>query len=261
MNKRLKTGVYALACCACLLLAGCATTETETDSLQTGFAKYAANQPDDAAAIADRFITAHPDAATVDEAYYLRGLARMARNKRNAAIEDFKKAIARTTRADLKGKAFRALGELAAEQNQWADVQQNYQAALDTKALSPANVTHLNYGLGAALQAQGQWEKAQPYFRRVLIDKNDPERETKALARMNLTAFSLQFGAFKDVTNARTKVTQLQNAGVTAKIVPEQRGSDLWYLVQSGTYGTWSQAAAAREQYQAKSADVLVIVP
>lgn len=242
-------------------LIGCAATGADTDSLKTGFAKYSDHQPDEASAIADRFIAAHPNAATVDEAYYLRGLAHMARNNRNAAIDDLRMAITKSSRADLKGKAYRALADLAAEQSQWTDVQKFCEAALATGALSPANATHVNYGIGAALQAQGQWDKAQAYFARVLAAKNDPDREARALARINLTAFTIQFGAFKEAANARTKVSQLQTAGITATIASDNRGDGLWYLVQSGTYHTWAQAAAAREQLQAKSPDLVAIVP
>jgi tetratricopeptide (TPR) repeat protein len=244
-----------------LLLAACTEPEADKNSLKVGFTLYAANQPDEAGAIADRFIRNNPTAPTLDEAYYLRGLARMARSNRNQAAEDLKQAISKTSRADLKGKAYRALGDIASEQNQWGEAQKNYEAALGAGAMPPANGAYLNFGIGAALQAQGQWSNAERYFARVVAAKNDPDREAKALARMYLTAYTLQLGAFKDAANARNKVSQLQSASVTAKIQTDQRGGETWYLVQAGSYSTWSQAAAARDQLQARLPDMVVIVP
>src|SRR4051812_45874659 len=135
-----------------LFLASCATPEGEQKSLKSGFARYSANQPAEAESIADSFITANPNAPTVDEAYYLRGLARMARNNRLLATADLRMAISKTARPDLKGKAYRALGDLSAEQLQWADAQKNYEASLATAAMSAPNVTYLNFAIGACMQ-------------------------------------------------------------------------------------------------------------
>jgi len=244
-----------------MLLGGCVTTEADRNSLRAGFARYSDNQAEEAEGIADRFITANPNADTVDEAYYLRGLARMSRGNRGPAAADLRTAISKTKRADLKGKAYRALGDIAKELLQWPESQKDYEDSLATGAMSAANVTYLNYGIGVALQAQGQWAQARPYFVRVAAADNDAERKVKALARMDVTAFTLQYGAYKDANNARNKVAQLKTAGVNAAMASEMRASEVWFLVQAGAYHTFAEAAAAREQMRTKLADVVVIVP
>ena len=110
------------------LLLGCNTEKVPT--LKEGFDKYNARQVEESEAIADKIIAANPNAPTVDEAYYLRGLSRMTRNNRVGAAADLKEAIARSQRTDLKAKAWRALGDLAYDQTKWDEAQKNYEQAI-----------------------------------------------------------------------------------------------------------------------------------
>jgi septal ring-binding cell division protein DamX len=116
--------------------------------------------------------------------------------------------------------------------------------------------------MGGVLQAQGQWAKAEPWFSKVVAANNDQTLYSRALSRMHAAAYTLQYGAFQDSTGAQDMLVKLKAAGVTAKNPPpaELREGKVWYLVQSGSYATWSEAAAARNQVLPKF-PLAVIVP
>ncbi len=263
MNKPGTAHTISLA--ACLFLAACAPQE-KIPTLKEGFAQYNARQVEQSEASADKIIAADPQAPTVDEAYYLRGLSRMTRGNHIGAAADFQTAISKTVRPDLKAKAWRALGDIAFDQIQWADAQKDYESALAAGAATPANsasANYLNYRIGACQQAQGDWTRAAASFGRVIAADNDPaqkEIKDRALARMHATNYSLQFGAFVDAAKARELVAQLKAAGLAAVIPVDVREGQVLYLVQSGSYHTMNQAAKARDALSARY-PLVTIVP
>ena len=250
-----------LACAAGLTLAGC-TSEADRKSLQDGFAKYSAHQVEESEAIADKYIAANPAGENLDEAFYLRGLSRFTRDNRAGAAADLRQAEKISTRPDLKGKALRALGDIDFEQSRWSEAQTDYEKALTEGAgtFNAANITHLNYHIGACLQALGQWEKARPWFARAIAANGDPTLTERARLRFDAGSFSLQFGAFHEVPRARELSDQLKAAGMTPSIATDYRDGQLIYIVRSGAYNTWTDATAARERVQARY-PLVTIVP
>ena len=63
--------------CVALLMAGCAASEADRKGLQQGYADYNARHLDSAEAAATAFIQKNPNVQNIDEAYYLRALARL----------------------------------------------------------------------------------------------------------------------------------------------------------------------------------------
>ena len=247
---------------ACLLLAACAGPDAA--SLQDGFKKYVAQQPLESEAIADRYLAANPNAPDIDQAYYLRGISRMTRGNRAAAASDLRLALTKTTRADLRSKAHRALGDMAYDQQQWPDALKSYQAALDNLTLDPASVTYLNYRMGATLQCQGDWTRATDWFAKVVAARNDPTLTDPALRRMHATSFSIQFGAFQDVAGAQALAGKLRTANIVPIITNEPRTdarnqAQIWYLVQSGSFPTWTEALIARDRARTKFPAAIIV--
>jgi len=244
----------------CLLLAACSNVDSK--SLQEGFKKYTAQQVPEAQTIADQYITANPNSGDIDQAYYLRGICRMTLGSRVGAASDLRLALAKTSRADLRSKASRALGDIAYDQQQWADAVKSYQAALDNPALLPVAATYLNYRIGAALQCLGEWAKAEPWFAKVVAANNVEELFAAAVRRMYARSFAIQYGAFQERAGAQALLAQVQAAGIAAGITSEVRTvnkqNKLWFLVQSGSHSTWSEAAAARNRVPAKFPAVIV---
>jgi tetratricopeptide (TPR) repeat protein len=260
---------FGVAAAACLLAAGAVAVgligcnAEKMPTLKEGFEKYNARQVEESEAIADKIIAANPNAPTVDEAYYLRGLSRMTRNNRVGAAADLKQAITRTQRNDLKSKAWRALGDLAYDQTRWDEAQKNYEQAIAAGGVSPTVSTYVSFRIGASLQAQGDWSRAANWFGRVVagdVDPSQKELKDRALARMHATGYTLQFGAFIDAARARELVSQLKTGGIAASIIGDAREGQVLYLVQAGAFRTMADATQARDGISAKF-PLVTIVP
>jgi tetratricopeptide (TPR) repeat protein len=244
---------------ALLSFAGC-TNEQVNKSLHDGFAKYSNRQLDESEAIADKLIRENPTSPNIDEMFYLRGISRLTKGNKAGASADLAQAASKTTRADLKAKAFRALGDIEYESQHWREAEAQYQKALDSGGMSPENTNLLNYRMGACLQARGEWRQASPWFGRVAVNKLDTALADRSLARMNMSSFALQYGAFSEVARAREMGNQLQAAGVTPAIVSETREGKVLFLVRSGSYRTFAEASAARDKIISKY-PLVAIVP
>ncbi len=236
---------------ACLMLTACDTSEMDRNSLRQGYTLYSQRKVDESEAVATKFIAANPDSPNLDEALYLRGISRLTRGggeaAKQAAADDLRLAIQKTTRPDLKAKAYRALGDIDFEGSRWELARSEYAQALPGMT-TPKSVTELSYRIGACLQAVGQWDKAPPWFQRAVAANGDPELKDRALARMNAHSFALQFGAFQDGPKAAELGRQLQTAGITPAITSELREGKLLYLVRSGAYQTRVEADLARDR-------------
>ncbi|MCL2646653.1 MAG: SPOR domain-containing protein [Phycisphaerales bacterium] len=239
---------------------GCVASESarsDRQTLETGFTQYSARQFDKSYSAADEYIRKNPNAANIDEAYYLRGLSRMSRNsptEKTAAAQDLQTAIAKTKRSDLKAKANRALGDIAYDASRWPDAATYYQKSLATapaSSLSPAATVHINYRLGTCHQNLGQWTGAKPYFQKVITSNADPAYTRSALARIDVKSFSLQFGAFRDQPNAAALVKQLKSS-ILATVITEMRDGQLLYFVRFGSYPTFAEAQSARTRFLPK---------
>lgn len=261
MNGGIRLGGVVLLAAMGLALAGCPETEKPI-TLKDGFEKYNARQVEESEAIADKLIVANPQSPTIDEAYYLRGLSRMTRGNKIGAAADFKVAIGKTVRSDLKSKAWRALGDMAYEQSQWSEAQKDYEAAIAAGGMNAATLPYLNYRIGASLQAQGEWSRAALWLGRAATTTDPAAKEYKdqAMARMSATAYKLQFGAFIDAAKARELATQVKTAGMPADVVADVREGQVLYLVQAGAYRTMAEATGARDGVSARY-PVVRIVP
>jgi len=228
--------------------------------LAEGFTQYSARQFDKSHTAADEYIRKNPNAANLDEAYYLRGLSRISRNEKPAAAQDLQAAISKTKRADLKAKANRALGDIAYDAARWQDAIACYQISLATAPPSPVAGVHINYRLGTCHQNLGQFAISKPYFQKIItppLSNTDPAYLRSALVRIEAKVFSLQFGAFRDQPNAAALVQQLKPA-LTATIATELRDNQLLYLVRTGSYPTLAEAQSARARLLAKYPNITI---
>src|SRR5690348_16549912 len=114
MAKRWTTAL-ALLGLAMGLSACTAPSAEDKKALEGGFASYSQRNYAAAEKAAGTYIGKFPDDTFVDEAFYLRGVARQAKGDQAGAEKDLATAIAKTDRADLKAKANRALGDAAYE--------------------------------------------------------------------------------------------------------------------------------------------------
>jgi tetratricopeptide (TPR) repeat protein len=265
----------------------CVTTEADRQALQKGFDAYSNRRLDEAEAAATAFINANPDSPNIDEAYYLRGLSRLTRGNngtpsaaparavtgggpagsaggaggvagegggRAAAADDLRLAIAKSSRPDLKAKATRVLarieGDTHVDATRWKEAKDAYLQALP--GASPAEATYFNYRIGAAFQCMGEFDAARPYLQEVIAANSDPYLTERSISRLRASDFTLQFGAFHEAPRAAELRAQLRASNIPADVLTDTRDGKLIYIIRSGSYKTWQQADAARDQYQSK---------
>ena len=250
--------VLLLAILASALSACAIPTDKDKADLANGFTQYTQRQFSPAGAIASNYIQKFPNDEHIDEAYYLRGLARQGTGDKVGATQDLTAAIAKTKRLDLKSKANRALGDLAFDAQRWDDAIAFYQASIKDV---PEPIDSFAYArLGASLQALGKWDEARSYFLKVIETNADPALTQRAIVRKNARSFELQFGAYQDAANARTLAAQLKTEAIVAIPTSELRDGKLWYLVRSGAFHTYAEADLARKRYLPKH-PLIIIVP
>ena len=249
------------------LLTACAGTPSDQDkkNLEGGFASYSRRQYSAAERSATAYIEKFPKDKYVDEALYLRGLARQGLGNRAGAEKDLNDAIAKADRFDLKAKANRALGDMAYEDQHFDAAIGYYNASVaasigpDPRKPSGAPEAAVYERLGASLQAVGKWSDAKPYFDRALASGPDPSVVQRVEARRYAVAFQLQFGVFADAANARTLVAALKTQGFAATLVNESHdGKTMWY-VRAGNFQIFSQAEGARQGAAAKKLNPIIV--
>lgn len=243
-----------------LALTACKTTqEAQQAKLNDGFSSYTVRNFDAAEKSADEFISKAPNDPDADEAYYLRGISRLGREDKKGAAEDLRTAISKSDRNDLKAKAHRALGDLAFDQQNWPEAVRQYQNAmkyLPAEKLVPIVV----FRVGSALQAQGKWSESRQYFLQVLKLETEAFWKERATARLKADSYSLQFGAFRDTTNAAQTAKTLRAQGLDPHIVNEVRDGQLMFFVRSGEFNTYDEADEARSKLLIKN-PLVTIVP
>lgn len=246
-----------------LLLLSMASCQTANQAQQTklndGFNQYTQRKFDLSEQAADEFIRKTPNDPSIDEAYYLRGISRLGREDKKGASQDLKNAISKSNRSDLKAKAHRALGDLAFDEQNWSEAVKQYQSAikyLPTEKLMPIVV----FRVGSALQAQGKWSESKQYFQQVLTLNAETFWKERATARMKADSYSLQFGAFRDTTNAAQTARSLRQQGLDPVIVNEVRDGQLLLMVRCGEFNTYNEADDARSKLLAKN-PLVTIVP
>ena len=240
-----------------LLLGACGPTPEDRKNLSDAYANYASRDFVGAETHAGAYIEKQPTADNVDEAFYLRGLARYGRGDRVGAAPDLQKAIEHSKRADLKYKAYMTLGDIAYDQNHWEAAAGDYQNAI-TSAVGMTVEPRLEFRLGVALQSLGQWDNARTHLV-IVVASSDAALAQRARERMAAKAFSLQFGAFKEGARAGELVRQLRAAGINASPASEMHGAQLVFVARAGAYTTLADAENARRRIAGKFPGVVVV--
>jgi tetratricopeptide (TPR) repeat protein len=240
-----------LLAAATLALYACTASDADRRALARGFSDYQARRFDEAENAAAAYLAKYPTAENADEAYYLRGLARLAKSDTGGAAQDLSLAIQKSRRTDLKSKAWRALGDIAFDGVRFAEAAADYQNSLAAGGIPPADAGYVNYRLGECLQNQGQWDRARPFLDKAAASP-DPTIAPRARERAALRYFTLQFGAFRDTANANNLARELKSAGLAAGVFTASHDGQTLYAVRAGGYATWAAADQAREKLLAK---------
>jgi tetratricopeptide (TPR) repeat protein len=212
--------------------------------LDEGIAAYDAEDYDQARDRLDVFMAAHGDRRGADEAFYYRGLAHYQMGHPERAKVDFATAIDRSSRSDLKALARLALGVIAYDQGDAPAAERHLRRSLKGLDESQPPTDRAMYYLGASLQRQNRWEEADVYFNRLIWTFPDSPQTPEAKRRVHGRHWTIQVGAFTDLTNAEQLVEKLKADGHPAFLWPKHVDRRLHYFVRIGRWRSYSRAAS-----------------
>lgn len=219
----------------------------------------ATEKNDNAAALAklDKFVEEYGKTDRGDEGYYLRGVAQYRAGQRDKAKADFAKALDLTNKAELRGKANLALGDIAAESDDVKTAEECYRKALEDIPNDRPPADRAFFRCGVALQRMGKWDDARVMLFRVMDMAKDSSWAKEARRRVNASSWTVQAGAFRNNAAAEAVLRRLKAAGIPAetRAVPEE---GMIFVVQSGAYATYEEAAQALRRVQQVQKDAFV---
>jgi tetratricopeptide (TPR) repeat protein len=237
---------------ACWLLAalglsgagGCANLPEEgLRLLRDANGQYQTAQYDQAVRSTSKFIEQYGNNPAAAEAFYIRGLARLALGQREDARGDFNAVLERSKRQELSARAQAQLGNMAFDDRDYTQAADRLEKSLASLPKQPPS-DEIAYRLGVACQRTGRWEKAQQVFAAVLEDY--PDRPVNALARRqaawNHDYFAIQCGAYRQRGNAEEQVQLLGRHGIRAEAVPDTWENQPLFVVHVGRFDDYDQA-------------------
>lgn len=244
--------VMALVLGALLLgsVAGCASSVKSPASpdLQRVYEAYHAGNHELAYALA-RDIAASGDGQTAKEAAYMAGMSAYQLG-RSSQAEYYLSHAARSEDPALAADAKAGLGLVYLQQGRTVAAESQLREAAGK--MTGQNRANAYFYAGLAQQRQGLWNEARASFIQARALSSDPVFREQCHQQLAYTGYTLQAGAFTQLTNAQRLAQQwnsrAQQAGLGLPRVVKAVGSDgkTLYLVQIGQFSTHNSAAAAR---------------
>lgn len=195
----------------------------------------------------DAFLKDNASSSVAGRAYYLRGLAKYRLGtppQRQAAKEDFGKALAKTKDSAVRANSHTALGDIAWEAGDIAEAEKMYRQALAYCEQDAPPADHAYYRLGCALQRLGRWVDADSQFNRVVQFFPDSEFGVRAGRRAHARRWTIQAAACRTKKPAETFAETLRRQNLPAVCRVHLRGQEPLFVVEVGRYRTYEQAAA-----------------
>lgn len=263
MNKN-KTLLILLALVSLTL--GCQTSNKRQNPYRLAVAKrlFDQHQYQKAEDTLSHFILeSDSDAATLCEAYYLRGLSRRHQGQGRDPLseKDFAKAIERSCHPTIKGLAHVGLGHIYFEQGLTAlsKAKFHYLAALELLG-DTAPKDAVLYRLGVTMQRLGHWSQADRYLQQCADSFSSSDFAAQAQRRIGAKTFRLQVGAFSDLNRSRKKIESMQKSGWRFDSTPEMINSKKLYFVRSGRYSNYERAFSQQKRLAAKEPGAIIVV-
>lgn len=186
-----------------------------------------------------------------DEARYIAGLSAYRLGKSQDALDDLE-PLTNNPDNELAGNAAATVGMI------YIDLKQDNRAlsALQIAAqrLRGNYLARVYHYIGQIHQRAGRWAEGRTAMSLALSNATDPKLQRVIREQMDVSAFTLQFGAYAQPATADSRlraVTPRVNAARigTATVQPSvmEDGRRL-YLVQAGRFVTHDQAARARDR-------------
>ena len=244
------------------LLTGCngELTPQARQLLLSGYDAYEAGNDADVVRRMDEFLAAYDECRRVDEALYLRGMARYRLKNLPDAKSDLSEAVARTEQDELRAKALAALGDLAYESGDMTSAENSYRQATEFVKDGEKPSGHVRYRLGCVLQRRGRWYDADLEFNKVFRHCDGMPLGDAAARRTHCTVWTVQMGAFANKRLGEAQARRLRETGASSSVRAVSKGNRLLFLVQTGRYSTYRQAVAALPTVAGDVRDAFVTV-
>jgi len=195
-----------------------------------------------------------------DEARYLAGLSAYRLGKSNEALRDLTPLI-RNADDDLAGNAAATAGLIHIDAGRDDE-------ALDVLRIAARKLEGNDRGrvyqyIGQIHQRAGRWAEARTAMSLALSNARDSDLRQVIREQMNVSAFTLQFGAFANpaIADQRLKkvAPQVTAKRIGAAVVNPSitRTGERLYLVQAGRFVTHDQADQARDRLNIR--DVIIV--
>jgi len=211
----------------------------------------------------DAFLKDNASSNIAGRAYYLRGLARYRMGTpphRQAASDDFRKALAKTRDSVVRANSHTALGDVAWEAGDLGEAEKMYRQALAYCEQNAPPADHAYYRLGCVLQRLGRWLDADLLFNRVVEFFPDSEFAARAGGRVNARRWTIQAAAYRARPSADGFAEKLRRQNLPAVCRVQLRGEEPLFLVEVGRYRTYEQAASALGNVRQHERDAIVTV-
>lgn len=234
-----------------LLLTACATPPASTQQAQLAAAQNALNSRDYTSAY-DRATHVHSIArGTIRfEAAYVAGVSAQKLGNASAA-ESYLREASRVSDTQLAGDANASLGLLYSEQGRYDQAANALMRA--APGLTGEDKANAYFYAAVAQQKIGQWPQARTNLVLARATTQDPGLRTQIESQLAVTGYTIQVGAFRDPSNARSAADRLADKATNRQIgLPrlvsstDSAGRPVT-LVHVGRYSTFSAANRARQ--------------
>jgi tetratricopeptide (TPR) repeat protein len=248
-----------LACSAMAMAAGCGLPPRAQKQLNDGYEKYKGGDNAGTVAEMNAFIQENPRAKQIDEAHYLRGLARYNLKQYDAAKSDLLQAITETENNELRGKASLAQGDLSYETGDMTLAENMYRHALETLPETSELRAQAYYRLGCVLQRLGEWRAADQQFHKAIDRYRGAEPARRSARMINANAWTVQAGSFTKMNSAQAGAKKLASKGLpaahAAAVLVDGNTS---FVVQVGRYDRYEDAQAMLAKIRQVQSDAFI---
>ncbi len=252
----------------CILLAltllhtfGCASTSTPTSpvDLQPVYQAYHAGNHEQSYALAKQLAATGGEKLAL-EAAYMAGMSAYQLGQPQQA-EYYLSYAARSENKALAADAKAGLGLVYLQQGRTQAAESTLRLAADK--LTGQDRANAYFYAGLAQQRQGLWNQARASFTQARALSNDPAFKEQCNQQLSFTGFTLQTGAYSNLSNAQKQAQQLAQRTHSAwldqpRIVTASTGGGgdgrRLYLVQVGQFSTYASALSARQRLGISSA-------
>jgi tetratricopeptide (TPR) repeat protein len=209
----------------------------------------------------DQFLAENHGNTQADQGYYLRGLARYRQKDIPAAKADFNQAAALSKTPQIKGRAFKALGDICYDSADMPVAAEMYRQGLENLDQSIPPADEARYRLGQALQRLGLWGQADIQFSRLIYQFPGSQLARQAGRNIYATAWTIQTPCVRDRRTAQATADELKAKGQDVAAVAALASDEgMMFVVQVGRFATYEQAAELYEKVQTIQADARITV-